>query len=70
MLATNGHTEISRQLSAVREKKVYDNFIKNLISGTKAAAFDCNYQDVVKIAVNSDGDGFDIDDSSVIWLKR
>ena len=70
VLATNGHTEISRQLSAVREKKVYDNFIKNLISGTKAAAFDCNYQDVVKIAVNSDGDGFDIDDSSVIWLKR
>lgn len=71
VLAKNGHKEISIKVSELREKKVYNNYIKNLIHGTQVAALGCNgYSDKIKIAVNSDGDGFDIDDPSVIWLKR
>lgn len=70
VLKDNGYDECGELVDGLRKKNAYKNFLKNFISGTTSAAYDCRCNDKIKIIVNSDGDGFDVDDSSVIWLKR
>ncbi len=68
--ANNGYEEICKAIILLREKKSYSNYVKNLISSITLCARKYNCIDKVKIVVNSDGDGFDVDESAVIWLKR
>lgn len=70
VLKDNGYSEISELVGGLRQKNVFKNYLKNFISGTASAAHECQCNNKIKIIVNSDGDGFDVDDSSVIWLKR
>ena len=70
VLKINGHNEYADLVDGLRRKNAYKNFLKNFISATTSAASDCRCNDKIKIIINSDGDGFDVDDSSVIWLKR
>lgn len=66
----NGNQELSWLFDLLHEKKTFNEYIETLISTTTSCARQHQYLDKIKIIVNSDGDGFAVDDTAVIWLKR
>ena len=61
---------MARELKLFATKPSYTSYIKSLIGASTDSASNLGILDKTKILVNSDGDGFDVDDTAVVWLKR
>ena len=67
---THGYDKMARELKLFATKPSYTSYIKSLIGASTDSARSLGILDKTKIIINSDGDGFDVDDSAVVWLKR
>ena len=69
-LETHGYDKMAMELRLFATKSSYTSYSKYLVSEFTNSARSLGMLDKTKIIVNSDGDGFDVDDTAVIWLKR
>lgn len=69
-LQSNGFGVIASDFDLIRSASFHQPYVEDLINTATNTAISRNYLNKLKILVFSDGNGYNVNDAAVIWLKR
>lgn len=69
-LSSQGHAQEAGLIQEITKKEMYSHYMCDFIDMATDTADKLGCLDKLKILIYSDGDGLNVDDRSVVWLKR
>jgi hypothetical protein len=69
-LLSQGHAQEAGLIQEITKKEMYFHYMCDFIDMATDTAEKLGCLDKLKILIYSDGDGLNVDDRAVVWLKR